>query len=76
LESQIQQGEAITNKRSVTQLTEKSHLKYRTTPMIPEIKDNIQNPNNLIESSASQGWIRGGVPSRELTRDRDMYTKQ
>lgn len=76
LESQIQQGEVITNKRTVTQLTEKSHLKYRTTPMIPEIKDKIQNPNNLIESSASQGWIRGGVPSRELTRDRDMYTKQ
>ena len=76
LESQIQQGEAVTNKRTVTHLTEKSHLKYRTTPMIPEIKDNIQNPNNLIESSASQGWIRGGVPSRELTRDRDMYTKQ
>lgn len=76
LESQIQQGEAITNKRSVTQLTEKSHLKYRTTPMIPQIKENIQNPNNLIESSASEGWIRGGVPSRELTRDRDMYSKQ
>jgi hypothetical protein len=76
LESQIQQGEAITNKRSVTQLTEKSHLKYRTTPMIPQVKENIQNPNNLIESSASEGWIRGGVPSRELTRDRDMYTKQ
>jgi len=76
LESQIQQGEAITNKRTVTQLTEKSHLKYRTTPLIPEVKNNIQNPNNLIESSASEGWIRGGVPSRELTRDRDMYSNQ
>ena len=72
VESQIQQGESITNKRSVTRLTEKSHLKYRTTPMLPEIKQNIQNPNNLIEDSASQGWIRGGVPSRELTRDQDF----
>ena len=36
LEAQIQQGEAITNKRSVTRLTEKSHLKYHTTPLIPE----------------------------------------
>jgi hypothetical protein len=71
LESQIQQGEAITNKRTITQLSEKSHLKYRTTPMIPSVKENIQNPNNLIESSASEGWIRGGVPSRELTRDRE-----
>jgi hypothetical protein len=74
LESQIQQGEAITNKRSVTRLTEKSHLKYHTTPLLPEVKQNIQNPNLLIESMASDGWIRGGVPSRELTRDRDYYT--
>jgi len=76
LESQIQQGEAITNKRTVTQLTEKSHLKYHTTPMIQSVKDNIQNPNNLIEGMASEGWIRGGVPSRELTRDRSMFSKQ
>jgi hypothetical protein len=76
LESQIQQGEAITNKRTVTQLTEKSHLKYHTTPMIQSVKDNIQNPSNLIEGMASEGWIRGGVPSRELTRDRSMFSKQ
>jgi hypothetical protein len=74
LESQIQQGEAITNKRSVTRLTEKSHLKFHTTPLIPEVKKNIQNPSLMIEGMASQGWIRGGVPSRELTRDRDFYT--
>lgn len=74
LESQIQQGEAITNKRSVTRLTEKSHLKYHTTPLIPEVKQNIQNPSQMIEGLASEGWIRGGVPSRELTRDRDFYT--
>jgi hypothetical protein len=74
MESQIQQGEAITNKRSVTRLTEKSHLKYHTTPLIPEVKQNIQNPTLMIEQVASDGWIRGGVPSRELTRDRDFYT--
>lgn len=74
LESQIQQGESITNKRTVTRITEKSHLKYHTTPLIPEIKQNIQNPHLMIESVASSGWIRGGVPSRELTRDRDFYT--
>lgn len=74
LEAQIQQGEAITNKRSVTRLTEKSYLNYHTTPLIPEVKKNIQNPNLMIEGMASEGWIRGGVPSRELTRDRDFYT--
>lgn len=74
LESQIQQGEAITNKHSVTRLTEKSYLKFHTTPLIPEVKKNIQNPSLMIEGMASEGWIRGGVPSRELTRDRDFYT--
>ena len=74
LESQIQQGEGITNKRSVTRLTEKSYLKYHTTPLIPEVKQNIQNPSLMIEGMASEGWIRGGVPSRELTRDKDFYT--
>jgi hypothetical protein len=74
LEAQIQQGEGITNKRSITNLTEKSYLKYHTTPLIPEVKKTIQNPNNLIEGMASEGWIRGGIPSRELTKDRDFYT--
>ena len=74
LESQIQQGEAITNRRTVTKLTEKSHLKYRTTPLIPEVQENIQNPVYLVEGVADEGWIRGGVPSRELTKDTNFYT--
>jgi len=74
LESQIQQGEMMSNKRTITRLTEKSYLKFHTTPLIPEVKQNIQNPSRMIESMASDGWIRGGVPSRELTRDRDFYT--
>jgi hypothetical protein len=74
LESQIQQGEVITNKRSITQLTEQSYLKYHTTPLIPEVKKTIQNPANLVEGVASQGWIRGGLPSRELTKDSNYYT--
>ena len=74
LESQMQQGEGITNKRSVTRLMEKSYLKYHTTPLIPEVKQKIQNPSLMIEGMASSGWIRGGVPSRELTRDKDFYT--
>ena len=75
LEAQIQQGESITNKRSVTRLGEKSHMKYHTTPLIPEVKQNIQNPSLMIEGMASEGWIRGGVPSRELTRDVDYFNK-
>ena len=75
MESQIQQGEQITNKRSVNTLSEKSYIKYHQTPLLPAVKDRIQNPANQIESVASDGWVRGGVPSRELTRDSDYFNK-
>ena len=75
VESQIQQGELNINKRSVTNLGEKSYIKYHQTPLLPSIKNKMTNPANCVEGVASEGWIRGGVPSRELTRDKDFFEK-
>jgi hypothetical protein len=72
LESQIQQGELLTNRRSVSHLTEKCYIKYHNTPMLQPIRDRITNPEYCVEGVASEGWIRGGIPSRDLTRDRDV----
>jgi len=69
MEAQLQQGEQIVNKRSVTNLSEKSYIKYHQTPLLPTVQERIKNPANQIENIASQNWIRGGIPSRELTRD-------
>jgi len=71
LEAQIQQGELLTNKRSVTKMGEKSYIKYSSTPLLPSVKERITNPAYCVEGVAAQGWIRGGVPSRDLTRDRN-----
>jgi hypothetical protein len=73
LESQMQQGDFANNKKSVNPSSEVSYLQYSQTPMLPTIKSTICNPANLIESNAAEGWIRGGLPSRELARDKD-YT--
>jgi hypothetical protein len=75
MEAQIQQGEQIVNKRSVNNLSEKSYIKYHQTPLLPAIKSRFDNPATKIENDASNGWIRGGVPSRELTRDSDYFNK-
>jgi len=74
MESQIQQGEQIVNKRSVNTLSEKSYIKYHQTPLLPAVKERLNNSSHKIESDASDGWIRGGLPSRELTRDTE-YAK-
>ena len=75
MESQIQQGEQIVNKRSVNNLSEKSYIRYHQTPLLPAVQERINNPANQIENVASDGWIRGGVPSRELTKDTDYVNK-
>jgi hypothetical protein len=72
LESQMQQGEMITNKRTITRLPEKSYLKYTNTPLLSDIHNRINNPAYCVEGVASEGWIRGGIPSRELTRDKQF----
>jgi hypothetical protein len=69
MESQIQQGEMEINKKSVNNLSEKSYSKYHVTPLLSSVKERLTNPSYSVESVASAGWIRGGIPSRELTRD-------
>ena len=75
LESQIQQGDMFSNRKSVNNVTEMSFSNYHNTPMIPTLKATINNPANLIEGVAAEGWIRGGLPSRELVRDKE-YTQK
>ena len=76
IESQILQGDNGVNKKSINNLSEKSYIKYYQTPLLPSVKEQMTNPVNSIESVASNGWIRGGVPSRELTRDKDYFTQK
>ena len=69
LESRLQQGEVGTSRKSVVPASE---MTYETsTPLIPSLKATVNNPSNLVEGVAAQGWIRGGVPSRELVRDEE-----
>jgi hypothetical protein len=75
VEAQIQQGELQINKRSINNLSEKSYIKYHQTPLLPSVKERMTNPVNSVEGVASEGWVRGGVPSRELTRDKNFVNK-
>lgn len=71
IESQIQQGELANNRKTINPSSEVSYMNYSSTPMISTLKASITNPANLVEGVAAEGWIRGGVPTRELIRDHD-----
>lgn len=75
LESQLQQGGEIRDQKSCRLVTEKSH-RNTDVELVPSLKATIQNPANLVEGVAANGWIRGGLPSRELTRDQDYFKRK
>ena len=76
LEARLQQGSQINDLKSCKTVTDKSFNDYSMTPLIPSVQATIQNPTNLVEGVAAAGWIRGGLPSRELTRDQDYLERQ
>jgi len=73
IEARLQQGAMIQDLKSCKTIMEKSFGAYTSTPLIPSVKATIQNPANLVEGVAARGWIRGGLPSRELTRDQEYH---
>ena len=68
LESQLQQGDRQSSKKSVLQTTEQSHIPYSATPLVPSLAESVTNPAHLVEGVAMKGWVRGGLPSREIAK--------
>jgi len=74
-EAKIQQGSYVGDKKSCKKNTEKS-FGVENVDLVPSLQRTIQNPANLIEGEANEGWIRGGIPSREITRDNDYFQRK
>ena len=68
LESKLQQSEFVRTGRECGTVSE-NFFETQFVPLIPHLQSNIQNPKNLVPEVASQGWIRGGIPSRQYIRD-------
>jgi len=74
-ESKLQQGGYLGDKKSCKTIMEKS-LRAEQLDLVPSLKATIQNPANIVEGVAAEGWIRGGLPSREMSRDKDYFKRQ
>jgi hypothetical protein len=72
-ETNLQQGENNRVKKSVLAASEICYMDQKTYPMMNSIQDTVTNPNNLIENDAADGWIRGGLPSRDAMRNHNYY---
>jgi hypothetical protein len=61
LESQLRQGEAASERKSVSTNSETTHVEY---PIMDSVKDRVTNPSYSVEEAALDGWVRGGQASR------------
>jgi len=63
LESQLMQGQMVSDRKSLAPVTDKPYIDY---PMMDDVRERVTNPVFSVEESALSGWTRGGVPTREM----------
>ena len=69
VESQLMQGEAVSDRKSLTTVMDKPFIDYKEYPLMSDMKERVTNPVYSVEEAALDGWTRGGIPSRELGND-------
>ena len=69
LESQLLQGEMVNDKKSVSTIMEKSFNNYSLYPIDDIMKDRVEDPTKNIEEAALNGWVRGGMLTRDMSND-------
>ena len=80
LEADMLQGEQSISKKihndtkqNNISLSELNYTNYTQIPLIPDKQKIAQNPTNLVEEKISNKWIRGGISSRDLSKDAKNY---
>lgn len=64
IESRLQQGENIYEKKSVSTIMDKNFTPYMTLYPTKAQEDRRNDPKHQIEESALDGWTRGGAFTR------------
>lgn len=67
-ETRLQWSEATRGRKSTNSIAEQNYLDYHDEPLLPSVRRGLTNTAHYVEQDASEGWVRGGMPSREFTK--------
>ena len=67
IESQLQQGELVSDRKSVNTIMENNFSGYSLYPQDQTMVDHMKNYQ--VEDTAMNGWVRGGASTRDLSVD-------
>jgi hypothetical protein len=73
-ESALQPGESTTMKRSCNTLAGVS-IENFFTPLVDNLRNNVQNTKHIIPEDSSESWVRGGLSSRAMVRNFDYIQR-
>tara|TARA_X000000950_G_C13834640_1_gene627629 strand:+ start:595 stop:1134 length:540 start_codon:yes stop_codon:yes gene_type:complete len=71
IETKLKHGTSDLEKKSTSTIMDKTFIDYSKYPLLDEVKEKIADPANSIEEVALAGWVRGGIPTRELAHEND-----
>jgi len=73
IETRLMPGEDTFQNKPCNTLAGYDMTEFNMTPLINCLHDNIQNEKHIIEEN--NGWVRSGVPSRQMIRNKDYLEK-
>ena len=68
VESQLLQGETVSDRKSVATVMNQSFLPYTMYPTDDYMTEHVRDPTFTVEEAALAGWVRGGSDSRNQNR--------
>jgi hypothetical protein len=59
----------VSDKKSVSTIMDKSFSNYALYPTDKKMEDRVTNAANNVEEAALDGWVRGGMTTREMSNN-------
>jgi|UniRef100_A0A6C0IMI0 hypothetical protein len=69
VESQLMQGEFVTDKKSASTIMDKSFTDHSLHILTNDMENHVANASENVEEAALEGWVRGGANTRQYTND-------
>ena len=51
------------------------YIEQQFDPLIPHVKKNVQNAQNIIPEDSANTWIRGGIDTSQIRKDFDFFNR-
>lgn len=76
LESQLIIGESSLQMKSVGTIMSQSFMDHSMHVLDDKMTERVNDPTHTVEEVAMDGWVRGGIMSRQMAGDQNHYSQQ